>query len=262
MSAPGNPMPRRVALQAMTVVVHPDAADLADGAAREAAGVLRDAVAERGRAHAMFATGNSQLAMVERLVELEGVPWSRTTVFHMDEYVGMGPGHPASFQKWRRERISERVHPGDAHYLDGLADPATECDRYAELLRQMPLDLCCLGVGENGHLAFNDPPAADFHDPMRVKVVELDDACRDQQVGEGHFPDLAQVPTLALTVTIPALLCAARVLAVVPERRKAAPVKAALEGPVSTACPASVLRTRGNVTAHLDPESASQVDLA
>ncbi len=261
MSASGKPTARRVAVDAMAVVVHPDGGALADGAAQEAAGVLREAVAERGRAHAMFATGNSQLAMVERLVELEDVPWSRTTIFHMDEYVGMGPDHPASFQRWIQERISERVHPGAAHYLDGLAEPATECDRYAELLRRMPLDLCCLGVGENGHLAFNDPPAADFHDPMRVKVVELDGACRRQQVGEGHFPELAQVPNLALTVTIPALLSATRVLAVVPERRKAAPVKAALEGPVSTACPASVLRTRGNVTAHLDHESASHVHL-
>ncbi len=252
---------KRFGVGAMTVVVHRDASALADEAAREAADALRHAVAERGRAHAMFATGNSQLALVQRLVELEGVPWSKTTIFHMDEYVGMGPDHPASFQRWIRERIANRAHPGTAHYLDGLAEPATECDRYAELLRRMPLDLCCLGVGENGHLAFNDPPTADFHDPMRVKVVELDVACRRQQVGEGHFAQLPDVPTLALTVTIPALLSAARVLAVVPERRKAAPVKSAIEGPVSTACPASVLRTRGHVTMHLDPESAGELSL-
>jgi len=142
------------------------------------------------------------------------------------------------------------------HYLDGLADPTTECERYAALLRAHPLDLCVLGIGENGHLAFNDPPVADFADPLDVKVVELDPACRQQQVGEGHFPDVATVPTHAMTVTIPALLRAGRVIAVVPEERKAAPVRDALLGPVSTSCPASALRTTGNVTLHLDRGSA------
>ena len=132
----------------------------------------------------------------------------------------------------------------------------TECARYAALLRAHPLDLCCLGIGENGHLAFNDPPA-DFADPLDVKVVELDRACRSQQVGEGHFADIDAVPTHALTVTVPALLRAREVIAVVPERRKAEPVRAALLGPVAPSCPASALRTSGNATVHLDRGSAS-----
>jgi len=174
----------------------------------------------------------------------------------MDEYVGVGPDHQAGFQRWIRQRIVDEVRPRAAHYLDGLADPPAECDRYAELLRTHPLDLCCLGIGENGHLAFNDPPVADFRDPRVVKVVELDAACRQQQVNEGHFPSIGDVPEEAVTVTIPALLGATSVLAIVPEARKAEPVRAALLGPLSTACPASVLRTQPQVALHLDEGSA------
>ncbi len=242
----------------LEVWVHPDTASMARAAADEAAAVLRQAVAARGVAHAMFATGNSQLAFVDALVtDTPGIPWADVVVFHMDEYEGVGPDHPAGFQRWIRERISDRVGPREAHYVDGLADPPAECVRYAGLLQTHPLDLCCLGIGENGHLAFNDPPVADFGDRLDVKVVELDGACRQQQVNEGHFPGLDAVPRRAITVTIPALLRANRVLAVVPEERKADPVRAALTGPLSTACPASVLRTRDNVTLHLDPGSAS-----
>ena len=240
-----------------TVRVHADAAALARAAADEARDVLRAAVAARGVAHAMFATGNSQLAFVRSLVEeTDGVPWADTVVFHMDEYVGVGPDHPAGFQRWIRERIVVPAGPRAAYYVEGLGDPEAECARYAGLLRAQPLDLCCLGIGENGHLAFNDPPVADFDDPLDVKVVELDHASRMQQVHEGHFPGLEAVPKHAITVTIPALLRAGRVLAVVPESRKAAPVRDALTGPITTACPASVLRTIRRATVHLDADSA------
>jgi glucosamine-6-phosphate deaminase len=242
------------------VRIHPDQAALGRDAADQAASVLRGAVAARGSARAMFATGNSQFAFVDALVTATpDVPWDAVTVFHMDEYVGAAPDHPAGFQRWIRERITDRARPAAVHYLDGLADPATECRRYAALLAEAPIDLCCLGIGENGHLAFNDPGVADFDDPLDVKVVTLDDACRAQQVGEGHFPDVDAVPAQALTVTIPALLRAATVLAIVPELRKATAVHDALAGPVTTACPASVLRTLGNVTLHLDSDSAVDV---
>jgi glucosamine-6-phosphate deaminase len=239
------------------VLVHADTAALARAAADQARDLLQEAVAARGVAHAMFATGNSQLDFVRTLIqETDGVPWSDTVVFHMDEYVGVGPDHPAGFQRWIRERIVVPAHPKAAYYVEGLGDPEAECSRYAGLLRSHPLDLCCLGIGENGHLAFNDPPVADFDDPLDVKVVELDHACRMQQVHEGHFAGLAAVPTHAITVTIPALLRAGRVLAIVPESRKAAPVRDALTGPVATACPASALRTIPRATIHLDPDSA------
>jgi glucosamine-6-phosphate deaminase len=242
----------------LRVWVHPDTAAMARAAADEAAAVMRAAVAATGCANVMFATGNSQLAFVDALVTAtDGVPWDHVVVFHMDEYVGVGPDHPAGFQRWIRERISDRVHPLASHYIDGLAEPREECERYAELLRRHPLDLCCLGIGENGHLAFNDPPVADFADGLDMKVVELDPACRRQQVNEGHFPTVDAVPRHALTATIPTLLRAVRVLAVVPEVRKAAPVRDALTGPISTACPASILRRGPHVTLHLDPGSAS-----
>ncbi|HXQ90252.1 MAG TPA: 6-phosphogluconolactonase [Acidimicrobiales bacterium] len=245
----------------MAVEVHGNGAALARAAADRAADVLRQAVAANGVAHAMFATGNSQLEFVDHLVtSTPDVPWPDVVVFHMDEYVGVGPDHPAGFQRWIRERITDRAHPRQAHYIDGLADAEAECARYAGLLAAHSLDLCCLGIGENGHLAFNDPPVADFDDPRAMKVVELDPACRLQQVHEGHFPDIGAVPGRALTATIPALLRARTVLAVVPERRKAEPVRAALTGPLSTACPASVLRTRDNAALFLDPGSASLLD--
>ena len=237
--------------------VLPDVRTMARAAADRAAAVLRSAVDRKGIAHAMFATGNSQIEFIGELVgRTPDVPWGDVVVFHMDEYVGIGPEHPASFQRWIRERIVEPTDPRSAHYIDGLAPPERECERYARLLGEHPLDLCCLGIGENGHLAFNDPGVADFDDPLDVKVVELEAACRQQQVNEGHFPDVASVPSHAITVTIPALVRAAQVMAIVPEARKAQPVLAALTGPVSTRCPASVLRTMPPVTIHLDEESA------
>jgi len=239
------------------VAVLPDTAATARAAAAEAVDVLRAAVARNGVAHAMFATGNSQFAFVDALMARSSeVPWDDIVIFHMDEYVGIGPDHPAGFQRWIRERIEEPARPLAAHYLQGLAPPDAECKRYAHLLDTHPLDLCCLGIGENGHLAFNDPPVADFEDDQVVKVVVLDRSCRRQQVAEGHFANDDDVPERALTVTIPALLRAERVLAVVPEARKAVPVRAAVEGPVTTACPASILQRTPHATIFLDPDSA------
>ena len=178
----------------------------------------------------------------------------------MDEYVGIAPDHPASFQRYMRERVAARVPIGAFHYLDGdTADAGAEAERYAALLGAHPLDVCCLGIGENGHLAFNDPPVADFHDPLLVKIVTLDAACRRQQVGEGHFATIADVPPQAITVTVPELLSAACVLAIVPEARKADVVHAMLTGPISEACPGSALRTCAAATLLLDAESASRV---
>jgi glucosamine-6-phosphate deaminase len=231
---------------------------MARAAADVAGGILRRAVERSGVAHAMFATGNSQIEFITALVgDTPDVPWGDVVVFHMDEYVGIGEDHPASFRRWIRERIAEPARPKAAHYLDGLAPPEQEARRYAGLLAQHPLDLCCLGIGENGHLAFNDPPVADFEDPADVKVVVLDRACRLQQVGEGHFATEADVPEQAVTVTIPALLRAARVLAIVPESRKAQPVRAALLGPVTTECPASILQRSPNATVYLDQHSSA-----
>jgi glucosamine-6-phosphate deaminase len=244
---------------AATVRVHDSAGELATAAAKEAAAAIARALHERGAANVMLATGNSQLRFLAELVQSIDLAWTSVTAFHMDEYVGLGVDHPASFRRYMRDRVAGLLPFRAFHYLDGLADPEIEAERYATLLVAHPLDLCVLGIGENGHLAFNDPPVADFDDARLVKVVTLDDACRRQQVGEGHFPEVSAVPTHAITVTIPALMSARSVIAIVPERRKAEPVRAALEGPVSTTCPASILRTRDHVSIHLDRDSASRL---
>jgi glucosamine-6-phosphate deaminase len=244
----------------LDVRVFDDVHALAVSATEDAAHAVRDAIDGDGLARVVFASGNSQLEFLDALVRRHDVDWSRVVGFHMDEYVGIDPDHPASFRRYMRERIEARVTMAAFHYLRGDAiDPDAEAARYAELLRDGPIALCCLGIGENGHLAFNDPPVADFADPLDVKVVALEDTSRRQQVGEGHFASLADVPTHAITVTVPALLRAARVLAIVPEARKAEPVRAALTGPVGTACPASALRTHPHATLYLDADSAALV---
>ncbi len=252
-------MTRRV--DELTVEVCDDVEALARAAAHDAAEALRDAIDARGEANVMLATGNSQLAFLARLVEERGIAWERVRAFHMDEYVGLAPTHPASFQRYMRERVASHLPVKEFHYLAGdTGDATAEAARYAALLHANPLDLCCCGIGENGHLAFNDPPVADFDDPLDVKIVALDMASRRQQVGEGHFATVDDVPTHAITVTIPALLRARRLLAIVPERRKAHAVRAALTGPITTECPASVLRRLAHATLYLDAESASLLE--
>ena len=251
-------------VEQLTVRAYESIDALAAGAADDAARMLRDALAERGHANLMLATGTSQLVFLARLIAIAGpdsadpIDWSRVTGFHMDEYVGLPATHPASFQRYMRERVASNLSFGAFHYVEGAAaDADAEAARYAALLETHPIDLCCLGIGENGHLAFNDPPVADFDDPLLVKVVALDDRCKQQQVGEGHFATIADVPPQAITVTVPGLLRARRVLAIVPERRKAEPVRAALEGPISTECPASILRRQEHATLFLDQSSAA-----
>ncbi len=254
-------MSRDFSVDELSVRVFDDVDALARQAAADAADAIRNAIDERGAANVMLATGNSQLAFLAQLVTHKDLDWSRVTAFHMDEYVGLPPTHTASFQRYMRERVSGRLPVKEFHYLTGdTGDAQVEADRYAGLLRAHPLDLCCCGIGENGHLAFNDPPVADFEDPADVKIVALEPASRRQQVAEGHFPTLDDVPAHAITVTIPALLRAGRVLAIVPERRKAEAVHEALSGPVAVACPASFLRRQAHATLYLDAESASLLD--
>jgi len=248
----------------LSVFVHANIQEMAYAAARAAAECLSQAIEQRGRAAAILATGNSQIVFLEALVQGQGrdwnINWSAVTLFHMDEYLGLPETHPASFRRYMRERVESQLNPGGFHYIEGDSlEPIRECERYAALLEQQPLDLCCLGIGENGHLAFNDPPVADFSDPKLVKIVRLDENCRRQQVGEGHFPEMSAVPQYALTLTIPALLRASRVLAIAPEARKANAVRQALCEPVSPACPASHLRTQEHCGLYLDAESVGKL---
>ena len=242
----------------LNVRIYATPRDLAGDAARMARQHLQAVLAARGSAAVILATGNSQIEFLEALIALGGVEWSQVTLFHMDEYLGIDASHRGSFRRYMRERVEARVRPGQFHYIEGdAAEPLAECRRYAALLAAQPIDLCCLGIGENGHLAFNDPPVANFEDPHPIKLVKLDDACRQQQVGEGHFPDVAAVPQFAFTLTIPTLCSAQRLLCIVPERRKARAVKEALQGPIQTTCPASFLRRQGHCTLFLDRDSAS-----
>ena len=232
--------------------------DMAGAVAREVQEHLRDRLAQQGSATAILATGNSQVQFLEQLVALGEVDWAKITLFHLDEYLGVAPEHPASFQRYLRERVASKVNPKTFHFLAGdTLEPIHECNRYARLLRAQAIDLCCLGIGENGHLAFNDPPVANFEDPYLVKIVKLDDPCKNQQVNEGHFPSLEAVPPYALTLTIPALCLAKKIVCIVPEKRKAEAVRKTLRGPISTACPASILRRCPQATLLLDTDSAS-----
>lgn len=249
---------RNFTVDALSVYIHTDQAELARHVAAEAQAHLQAALAAGPSAAVILATGNSQIRFLEALIALGGIDWSRLTLFHMDEYLGIEATHPASFRRYMRERVESRIKPRVFHYLEGdTALPLQECDRYEALLRAQPIDLCCLGIGENGHLAFNDPPVADFHDQRAVKLVKLDHECKLQQVREGHFPSLEAVNPYAFTLTIPALCSARRMICIAPEKRKAAAVERALRGPVSTACPASILRQQAHATLHLDADSAA-----
>jgi len=246
---------------ALQVAVFATPEHMGKAAAANTAAIVNDALARNGVARVIFATGNSQFPFVKALNRDTEVDWSKVTAFHMDEYAGMSAAHPASFQKWIRERVEETLRPAAVHYLRGdVPDLEAECGRYEALLRAAPIDLICMGIGENGHIAFNDPPVANFNDPLWVKVVELDHACRKQQVGEGHFAGLGDVPTHALTLTIPALIAPAAIQVVAPDARKADAVRNTLQGPVSEACPASILRTKSGARLFLDQASIALVD--
>ena len=240
-----------------SVQVYANVAALGEAAAREAAEIIRATTARNRRARIIVATGNSQLALIGALVRRKDVDWKSVEVFHMDEYIGISPDHPSSFRYWIRTRVEEVVHPARVNYLDGDAsDIDAEIARYSGLLNAGPIDLAFVGFGENGHIAFNDPPVADFEDPAMVKRVALDEACRKQQAGEGHFSSADSVPREAMTVTCPGLFRAEAWVCSVPEARKAAAVRNALEGPISTACPASLVRRHPRASVYLDTESA------
>lgn len=252
-------MPRTFTVEKLNVRVHTTLADLAEDAASSAHAILTAALRERGEAHVIVATGNSQLAFLDALAK-KGLDASKITFFHLDEYLGIDDQHSASFRRYLRERVEQRLKPRAFHYLAGDAmEPIAECERYSKLLAAQPIDLCCLGIGENGHLAFNDPPVADFKDARAVKIVKLDEACRQQQVGEGHFPNLAAVPQYALTMTVPAICASKKLLCIVPEARKARAVKDTLHGPISHVCPGSILRTMAHCTLFLDEASAGSL---
>jgi glucosamine-6-phosphate deaminase len=230
---------------------------LARAAAADAATIVRAALDARGEARVIAATGASQLAFLAALQCEPHVDWSRVSFFHLDEYVGLPANHPASFRKYLQERIVEPLHPRHFEFVDGSGpDPERECERLERLIREKPIDLACVGIGENGHLAFNDPPA-DFTTPRAYLVVELDAACRRQQVGEGWFASVDDVPRRAISMSVPQILQARDIIAVVPDARKAQAVHDCVDEGISPLHPASALQQHPRTTLYLDRASAA-----
>jgi glucosamine-6-phosphate deaminase len=242
----------------LRVEVFPSRAMMGVAAARSVAEAIRDRLARERRAAVIFASAPSQNEFLAALREEPGIDWPKVTAFHLDEYVGIGPKHPASFRRFLVDRLFSHVRVAAFHGLDGrAADLAAECARYTRLLHESRPTLAILGVGENGHLAFIDPPVCDFSEAADVRAVELDEPCRRQQVNDGCFPTLAEVPRTALSLTVPFLLRVPRAVAIVPGPAKKAAITAALQGPVTTSSPASVLRRHPDATLFLDEDSAA-----
>jgi len=237
--------------------IYPSMAALGVAAARDFAAALRSVLADRDEASVIFACANSQLPFLQALRTRDDIEWGRVNVLHMDEYQGMSGDHSASFRRFLDEQLISWAHPLSFHQLAGDAvEPNREIERYTALLDELDPSICVLGIGTNGHLAFNDPPA-DFATTELVHLVTLDAACRRQQWEEGHFPTIDEVPTQALSLTTRALVKPRYVFCVVPEGRKAVAVRAAVEGPVSPNCPASILRTVPSARLYLDTDSGS-----
>ena len=240
----------------MIVKVFEDKKSLSVAAAEQASTTLRCAIRDRGRAQIVVATGTSQLEFLDALTQARDIDWQRVEMFHLDEYVGLPIAHPASFRKYLLEKFIRKAGITQYHLLDGEGDPGEVIRRVGDALRSVPVDIAFAGIGENAHLAFNDPPA-DFETHEPYLVVQLDEACRRQQVGEGWFADISEVPRQAISMSVHQILQAREIIAVVPDARKAHAVKLCVEGEISPMAPASILRSHPATTLYLDEESSS-----
>ena len=245
----------------MEVHVHDDPKTSGHAAAEVGAAALRAAIQNNGFANLIVATGSSQFEMLDALVAAADIDWSCVTGFHLDEYIGLSDDHAASFRKYLRERFVERLPLSAFHYVNGEGDAQAECDRLGALIRTHPIDVAFIGIGENGHLAFNDPPA-DFETEEPYLVVDLDDACRQQQFGEGWFPSLDAVPKRAISMSVNQILKSKQIVCTVPDERKSEAVNAAVAGPVTPEVPASILQNHSEVNLFLDRAAASRLSQA
>jgi len=239
----------------------PDKTSLSQVAAEQAAEAIRRAIRDHGRARVAAATAASQFEFLDALTQMPGIDWQKVEVFHLDEYIGLPITHPGSFRKMLLDHLIKKTDISQYYLLDGDADPAEVVRRVGKELSAAPIDVAFVGIGENGHLAFNDPPA-DFKTEEPYLIVNLDEACRQQQVGEAWFSDISQVPKQALSMSVRQVLKAKEILAVVPDSRKAQAVKACFEGQISPMAPASILRTHPNATVYLDRNSAALLTTA
>ncbi len=241
----------------MEIIVSETKQKLGEAAAHRGAGLIREAILRNGKATVIVATGASQFEMLNELVK-EDVNWSLVTAFHLDEYIGITDQHPASFRKYLKERFVDFVVPREFIYVNGNSDPDEECIRLGELISQYSIDVAFVGIGENGHLAFNDPPA-DFETEVPYLVVNLDEECRRQQLGEGWFPTFNDVPARAISMSIKQIMKSKAIICSVPDARKSTAVYNTLNSEISPFCPASVLRRHPDAVLFLDPQSASKI---
>lgn len=251
---------RAIKADALRVEIFPSREALGEAAAGDVAERMRQCIAEEGKVTMVFASAPSQNEFLASLAAEPGIDWGKVVAFHLDEYVGLPGDAPQGFGNFLRRHLFDKVQPGTIFFMNGNApDPEAECRRYAELLEEYPLDIACIGIGENGHIAFNDPHVADFDDPVKVKLVQLDERSRMQQVHDGCFASLDDVPKTAITMTIPAIVAAAAVHCMVPGSTKAAAVRCTVQGPISTDCPASILRRHRDATLYVDMDSAAEL---
>jgi glucosamine-6-phosphate deaminase len=241
----------------VNIVIANDVEELGRSAAEHGAEQIRAAISARGEANIVVATGASQFTVLAALMKSPEIDWPKVTGFHLDEYIGLPLSHPASFRKYLRERFVDLVPIGKFYYIDGeAADPLAECRRLGDLIASRTIDMAFIGIGENGHLAFNDPPA-DFKTETPFLVVHLDEACRRQQFGEGWFPTMDAVPRRAISMSVRQILKSQCIVCSVPDERKAVAVRGAIEGPLTPDCPASILQQHPDATVFLDPPAAS-----
>ena len=243
----------------LTVKILDSRAEMGKTAAEDICATLKALLGEKEEVNMIFAAAPSQNEVLASLCECKDVDWSRVNAFHMDEYIGIARTKPQSFGNFLEKAIFGKLPFRSVNYIDGTADAEIECRRYTELLAAYPCDIVVMGIGENGHIAFNDPPVADFEDKTTIKPVQLDDICRNQQVHDGCFPTLADVPTHALTLTCPTLAGAKYQFCIVPAPTKAKAVKSMLTDGISTKCPATILRTCEHATLYLEPDSAALI---
>jgi glucosamine-6-phosphate deaminase len=245
-----------VTSQELRVKISGDKLSLGKAAAEQAANAIQCAIAEKGKARIVAATGSSQFEFLDALTGLPGIEWKAVEMFHLDEYIGMSETHPASFRKYLRERLIDKVGLKHYHLLNGEKDVAEVLRQTGDALRSAPIDIAFVGIGENGHLAFNDPPA-DFETEEPYLIVQLDEACRMQQFREGWFPELEDVPREAISMSVRQILRSKEIICIAPDQRKAQAVKACFEGEITPLAPASILRTHPKTTVYLDTQSAS-----
>ncbi len=255
-------MSQKFKIEQLDIEIFDDKEDMGFAAANFVEQKINLAIADKGVAHVILATGTSQFSFLNALKKND-IDWNNVIVFHLDEYNGISDTHPASFRKYLKERILDEVNPRKIFLLNGDAvDIEKVMIEYTKALENHPIDVSCIGIGENGHIAFNDPPVAAFNDSKKVKIVDLDEDCRKQQLGEGWFPTLEDVPRQALTLTIPTILSAKSISCVVPDKRKSEAVKNALQAEISTACPATILRTHSDTKLFLDKWAADKLHYA